>query len=440
MVDCWDSSQTGLQPGPRVFRTLKNHPTDDPPRMRIRFRVWRLILPLGPDGKRPRISLVIDMSRGFPTRIAMRWAVRRRLEGLSAKSLYQYNNTVAWIYDWAMFGPGGVGDLDLFFTEGRVLNRAQLASLIRWIDTRGRPHLIGRIAGGFRLTYSEPEVVTPKLSIIRSFLIFALDPEQRQGKPISERLKAEALQDLEVTLNAVMPAIVTKDRKTPGGRLTDEECDAIRRKIACSDRKISTEVFSLRTAYRNWLLFEVAYATGFRVAELAALTLASLPTHSDMIRLRDDREAGWDSFRREEAGSKTFGRDIPVPEWLLEHLQAYADEYRAPWGRKGTRGVPALWTRGDGLPLSVRQIERIFQKIGNAVGFRLTVHRPRHRFVDNALSMMDAHAAKEITGHSSVRSLQRYTHEMTRKRAEDFHREAYRRQEADRTRMRGSYP
>lgn len=410
---------------------------EDPPRRLARYGVRRLILPPGPDGKRSRISLVIDKSRGFPARIALRWAVRRRMEGVSAKSLYQYNNTVAWIYEWAESGPGKVGDLDLFFTEGGVLSRSQLRSLITWIDTRGRPHLAGRVAGGFRLTYSEPEVISPKLGVIRSFLAFALDPECRKGKPIREDLRAAALRDLEATIDRIMPAPIVKDRKTPGGPLTNEEVEVIRREIACFDGTIPTRVFPIRTAYRNWLLFEVAYATGFRVAELAALTLASLPTHSDKIRLRDDREAGWDGFRREEAGSKTFGRDIPVEEWLLEHLQTYVDEHRAPWGRKSARGVLALWTRGDGRPLSVRQIERIFQKIGEAVDIRLTVHRLRHRFVDRVVSMMDPRAAIELTGHSSERGLRRYIHEMTRRKAQELHREMHRSLSTGLARIRG---
>ena len=407
------------------------------PRRLTRFRVKRFILPPGPDGKRPRISVVIDTSRSFPARIAMRWAIHRRFGGISAKSLYAYNNVIAWIYDWAAFSPDAIGDLDLYFTEGKTLDAAQVRALIQWIDTRGRPHLAGRIAGGFRLTVSEPEVILPKLTVVQSFLSAALKPAVRKGRPISADAQKRAVEAIKDEIEQVSDScvIVIRDRKTPGGPLTDDEVMAIRSKIACFDGRIPTEVFSPGTAYRNWLLFECAYATGFRASELAALTRASVPSHGDLIRLRDDREAEWDKYRYEEAGSKTFGRNLPVPEWLLDHLRRYVDEDRECWGRKGRRDVPALWTRADGAPLSVRQIERIFKQIGDAVGIRLTAHRARHRFTDETLEDMDPGTAKELTGHSSERSLKPYTHERGRRRAEATHREAMRKTEANLNRM-----
>lgn len=402
---------------------------------RKQYRVKRIKLPPDKDNKRPSISLVIDTLTGAPARIAMRWGIRRRAEGVTAKSLYQYNATIAWIYDWFARSPHSpAGDLDEFFTDGYVLTEAQIKSLIDWVDTKGHPELIARIDRGFRRTVSEPEVIAPKLDTMREFLLFALDPAQRKGKPSLGDLDLARLA-VRKAIKARRPKVVQKPRKTEGGRLTAEQRDAIRAKIGWVGGAPRTKLWTPGVAMRNWLIFEVSYETGFRVSELAALTIKSLPKFSDKLLLEDDREAAWDR-RLEEAGSKTFGRGIPVSLGLIYLLKDYVMKTGKPWGRKAKHGIEALWTRSDGEPLSVRMIEKVFEQISEAVGFRVTAHRQRHALTYNMLGTTeDLEAIMQITGHSSELGLKPYIIERQREEADAAKRKAFRRTEEQLARM-----
>ena len=409
----------------RPLEASSASPTASESRRREQYRVKRIKLPAGDDGKRPSTSLVIDNLTGAPARIAMRWGIRRRAEGLSPKSLYQYNATIAWIYEWFACSPDSpAGDLDEFFTDGRVLTKKQINSLVHWIDTKGRPELIARIGGGFKLTVSEPEVIVPKLDTMSDFLMFALDPAQRKGRPCRGDL-ARARHILKREIRKRRQHIKVKERKTEGGRLTDEQVKAVRAKIGWKGGNPLTNLWAPCVAMRNWLIFEVAFETGFRVSELAALTRSSLPQFSDQIKLDPDPQAEWDD-RLEEAGSKTFGRLIPVTDDLLFLLSEYVEASHKPWGRRAKRGIEALWTRSDGGPLSVRMIEKVFEQISRAVGFRVTAHRLRHGYIYETLgTTSDLRAVIELSGHSSVEGLKPYMRERLHEQAAEIQRNAY---------------
>lgn len=368
------------------------------------------------------MPLIIDTQTGFPARVAMRWAIRRWQEGVSLKSIYRYCRPVLHAYEWALRQPG-VGDLDLYLTKGYVLSDTQLDSLKKWVDTAGRPHVAGAIRGNGRTTVSDPAVTVLEFGALHHFLRFALDPAQRKGGP-SRAPDLDAVVDRLAAAFDVPPP-ETVPRKTPGGRLLDAEVEAVRALIACPDAVPGEgNPFDRWTAFRNWLLFEVALATGFRVSELAALTVASVPRGRDLMSLRDVRGAAWDP-RLEDPGSKTFGRDIPISDDLIVMLWEYLNNTKQPWGRSPRARHPSLWTTRSGEPLSVRQIARIFCEIGIAVGFRVTPHRPRHRFVYNLLDRMDTDTACELSGHSSARGIRPYAAERQREQAQEQHRAGY---------------
>jgi integrase len=289
------------------------------------------------------------------------------------------------------------------------------------VDAGGRPALAGAIRHGVRAHVSEPAVAAVELAALQSFLEFALDPAQRKGQLARTDLSAAA-ETLADVFRKRTPKHTVQPRKTPGGRLNEEELAQVRRLIGSPARRPGAEnPFGERVAYRNWLLFEVSIATGFRVSELAALTVSSVPRGRDLMKLRDISGAAWDP-RREEAGTKTFARNIPIPQWLIEHLWEYLDNPREPWGRSQKGRNQALWTAPDGKPLSVRQTSRVFHEIGRAAGFRVTAHRPRHRFVYEVLGRMDPQTARELTGHSSSQGLRPYAEERLGEQAQEKHR------------------
>ncbi len=147
---------------------------------------------------------------------------------------------------------------------------------------------------------------------------------------------------------------------------------------------------------RDKAMFELAYSSGLRLAELVSLDLA----HADAIR----REA---EVTVTGKGSKT--RSVPVGEkaraaiaaWLAARAQLARPEEAALFvGARGERIAPgvvrarlARWALRAGLPVHVHP------------------HVLRHSFATHVLqSSGDLRAVQEMLGHSSISTTQVYTH------------------------------
>lgn len=138
---------------------------------------------------------------------------------------------------------------------------------------------------------------------------------------------------------------------------------------------------------RDRALLEMLYGTGLRVAEMAALTLADVPT-GDFIRIRGkgDRE-----------------RDVP----LLGAARMAIDRYLAA-GRPelaGEEAGEALWVGVRGGRLSARSIRRIVrQRLGTFP------HALRHSFATHLLENgADLRSVQELLGHKELGTTQIYT-------------------------------
>jgi integrase/recombinase XerC len=147
-------------------------------------------------------------------------------------------------------------------------------------------------------------------------------------------------------------------------------------------------------AIRDRALFELAYSSGLRLAELAGLDV-------DRIDLRTGEVRVWGKGAKE--------RIVPVGRSACEAIRAWLG---ARATRKGA-GTPALFTSRDGGRLGARAIERRLAQWARKRGLAQHVHPHmlRHSFASHVLqSSGDLRAVQEMLGHASIASTQVYTH------------------------------
>jgi site-specific recombinase XerD len=103
-------------------------------------------------------------------------------------------------------------------------------------------------------------------------------------------------------------------------------------------------------------------------------------------------------------------RVVPIGETTLADLKAYLIRRQEFVGEKQVGGA-SLFLNLQGGPLSVRSVDRLVRKFGHGEGLDFTPHTLRHSFathlMENGADMM---LIKEILGHASLSTTQKYTH------------------------------
>lgn len=135
------------------------------------------------------------------------------------------------------------------------------------------------------------------------------------------------------------------------------------------------------------LIMEMLYVTGIRVSELATFQVSCI---------------GDDSIRVIGKGNKE--RQVPITEQLHAMLIDYVENHRPSVDHD------YLLTRTNGDPVKRTDISAIVGPFGKRAGIEgLTPHGLRHAF---ATHLLDAgaglYAIKEMLGHSSVQTTERY--------------------------------
>jgi len=154
---------------------------------------------------------------------------------------------------------------------------------------------------------------------------------------------------------------------------------------------------------RNRAMYEMLYATGIRVSELAGLNVASVDSAEMLVRVM---------------GKGGRERIVPMGRKALAALNAYRDCLRstkAADGRRSAVDAPdsPLFLNKYGRRLSTRSIARILEGIARRCGFSMPVspHAMRHSFATHMLDAgADLRVVQELLGHKSLSTTQRYTH------------------------------
>lgn len=147
---------------------------------------------------------------------------------------------------------------------------------------------------------------------------------------------------------------------------------------------------------RDWALLEVAYGSGLRVAEIAALEWTDIDDQGPSLRVvgKGDKE-----------------RRVPMTANAIQALVAYRDALATETGAEPSSD--RIFVTRSGRPLSIRQIQRIVKRVLQRIAERegVSTHTLRHSFATHLLDRgADLMAVKELLGHESLSTTQLYTH------------------------------
>jgi integrase/recombinase XerD len=150
-------------------------------------------------------------------------------------------------------------------------------------------------------------------------------------------------------------------------------------------------------ALRDRALFELMYACGLRVSELATLSLQDVDLTEGYLRC----------FGK---GSKE--RVLPVGGAAQRSLTAYLERGRPKQARSGS-SVSALFLSARGKPLERVAIWKILKKRSLEAGLAAppSPHVLRHSFATHLLEGgADLRSIQELLGHASISTTEIYTH------------------------------
>jgi site-specific recombinase XerD len=158
-------------------------------------------------------------------------------------------------------------------------------------------------------------------------------------------------------------------------------------------------------SWRDFIMVSLFYLSGLRRAEMAALKLPDIDCKKQVITV---------------LGKGNKIRVVPYGTSLVNDLEQYLEIRRSfVSDRKGDQGYLFLNFRGQ--PLSVRSIDRIVAGYCAILGKRVTPHMLRHSFATHLLENgADILAIKELLGHSSLATTQKYTHVSTEKLKKEY--------------------
>lgn len=169
---------------------------------------------------------------------------------------------------------------------------------------------------------------------------------------------------------------------------------------------------------RDWAMLELCYASGLRVAELAALDVGDVDRRERLVRAR---------------GKGDKERVVPFGIPAGRALDAWLDDARprlltgvAAVRRSGPPGIDAsrpdalaappasaaLFLGARGGRVGVRQVRDVVHRLTALAGVRdLAPHGLRHSTATHLLAGgSDLRSVQEVLGHASLATTQRYTH------------------------------
>ena len=147
--------------------------------------------------------------------------------------------------------------------------------------------------------------------------------------------------------------------------------------------------------WRDYLMIALLYVTGIRREELAAIKLGDIDMRQGLIRV---------------IGKGNKERVVPVGETTMADLRAYLSR-RKEFVESRHIPVMSLFLNRQGGSLSVRSVDRLVKKFGRGEGLDFTPHTLRHSFATHLMENgADLMLIKEILGHASLSTTQKYTH------------------------------
>lgn len=170
------------------------------------------------------------------------------------------------------------------------------------------------------------------------------------------------------------------------------------------------------TAYRNYLIVEMFYGTGVRLAELIGMEDAKVDTASRRVKV---------------LGKRNKERIIPLSEQLVPEIEHYRElrQNLPSAGESSAAGASpgVFFVTEKGRPMPRSTVYRIVKDCLHLYTHlsKCSPHVLRHTFATHLLNHgADLNAVKELLGHASLASTQIYTHntiEKLKKSYKDAH-------------------
>lgn len=147
--------------------------------------------------------------------------------------------------------------------------------------------------------------------------------------------------------------------------------------------------------WRDYMIVALLYVTGLRREELANLKLGDIDLARGLATT---------------IGKGNKERVVPVGETTMAELRDYVAKRES--FALGTESKSLhLFLNRFGQPITVRSIDRLVNKFSRAHGMKFTPHTLRHSFATHLLENgADLLLIKEILGHASLSTTQKYTH------------------------------
>ena len=175
-------------------------------------------------------------------------------------------------------------------------------------------------------------------------------------------------------------------------------------------REVDGEDF---TSYRNYLIVEMFYGTGVRLAELIGMEDAKVDTASRRVKV---------------LGKRNKERIIPLSEQLVPEIEHYRELRRnLPALSEDSDSPAAFFVTEKGRPMPRSTVYKIVKECLHLYTHlsKCSPHVLRHTFATHLLNHgADLNAVKELLGHASLASTQIYTHntiEKLKKSYKDAH-------------------
>ena len=149
--------------------------------------------------------------------------------------------------------------------------------------------------------------------------------------------------------------------------------------------------------WRDFMMIGLLYVTGMRREELSGLDLADIDVKRGLIRV---------------VGKGNKERVVPVGDVTLDDLRGYLEQRERFVNLRQLASLPtAVFLNRNGARLSVRSINRVVKQYAHRHGLDFTPHTLRHSFATHLLENgADLMLIKEILGHASLATTQKYTH------------------------------
>ena len=147
--------------------------------------------------------------------------------------------------------------------------------------------------------------------------------------------------------------------------------------------------------WRDYMMVVLLYVSGLRREELGKLTLADLDIGRGLATT---------------IGKGNKQRVVPVGDSTVADLRHYL-KIREEFAQGKQSREQHLFLNKAGRPLTVRSIDRLVKQFSKKHGMSFTPHTLRHSFATHMLENgADLVLIKEILGHASLSTTQKYTH------------------------------